>query len=200
MTNAPDGKFTEAILSWYRENKRDLPWRQDRDPYHIWVSEIMLQQTRVEAVRDYYLRRMTALPSLQALAEAEEENLLKLWQGLGYYNRVRNLQTAAREIMDLHEGAFPSEFDKILTGAGDMHHEVYLRKVVGGTVFCFLRRFVCIPYRSCITENDPRISYFIAATPFLFCSLYITKKSSLWGQFFDFFLKQIVIKETTPQP
>ena len=121
MTKTPDRRFTETILSWYGQNKRDLPWRQDRNPYHIWVSEIMLQQTRVEAVRDYYLRWMTALPDFRALAEAEEETLLKLWQGLGYYNRVRNLQAAAKEIMKQHEGAFPTESDKIraLKGIGD---------------------------------------------------------------------------------
>ncbi len=94
-----DSSFTVEVTGWYRDNRRDLPWRQDKDPYHVWVSEIMLQQTRVEAVRDYYLRFMQALPTIEALAEAEEEQLLKLWQGLGYYNRVRNLQKAARQIL-----------------------------------------------------------------------------------------------------
>ena len=121
MNKTPDSSFTRAVTDWYVANRRNLPWREDRDPYHIWVSEIMLQQTRVEAVRDYYLRWMEALPDIRALAEAEEEQLLKLWQGLGYYNRVRNLQTAAREIMDQHGGVFPVEFDKIraLKGIGD---------------------------------------------------------------------------------
>lgn len=94
-----DGSFTVEVTGWYRDNRRDLPWRQDKDPYHVWVSEIMLQQTRVEAARGYYLRFMQALPTIKALAEAEEEQLLKLWQGLGYYNRVRNLQKAARQIL-----------------------------------------------------------------------------------------------------
>ena len=121
MTKAPDRSFTTAVTGWYAENRRDLPWRSDREPYHIWVSEIMLQQTRVEAVREYYLRWMEALPDIRALAEADEEQLLKLWQGLGYYSRVRNLQAAAREIMEHHEGQFPTEFDKIrqLKGIGD---------------------------------------------------------------------------------
>jgi len=121
MTKLLDRKFTEAVTGWYRKNRRDLPWRQDREPYHIWVSEIMLQQTRVEAVRGYYHRWMEALPNLKALADAEEEQLLKLWQGLGYYNRVRNLQAAAREITAEHGGVFPTEFDKIrkLKGIGD---------------------------------------------------------------------------------
>ena len=79
-----DSSFTVEVTGWYRDNRRDLPWRQDKDPYHVWVSEIMLQQTRVEAVRDYYQRFMQALPTIEALAEAEEEQLLKLWQGLGY--------------------------------------------------------------------------------------------------------------------
>ena len=94
-----DSSFTVEVTGWYRDNRRDLPWRQDKDPYHVWVSEIMLQQTRVEAVRDYYQRFMQALPTIEALAEAEEEQLLKLWQGLGYYNRARNLQKAARQIL-----------------------------------------------------------------------------------------------------
>ena len=121
MAKALNRDFTEAVIRWYQQNRRDLPWRADRNPYHIWVSEIMLQQTRVEAVRDYYIRWMEALPDIHALAEAEEENLLKLWQGLGYYNRVRNLQTAAREVQEFHSGIFPTEFDKIrgLKGIGD---------------------------------------------------------------------------------
>ena len=94
-----DSSFTVEVTGWYRDNRRDLPWRQDKDPYHVWLSEIMLQQTRVEAARGYYLRFMQALPTIKALAEAEEEQLLKLWQGLGYYNRVRNLQKAARQIL-----------------------------------------------------------------------------------------------------
>ena len=121
MTKAPDRSFTSAVTGWYAENRRDLPWRSDREPYHIWVSEIMLQQTRVEAVREYYLRWMEALPDIRALAEADEEQLLKLWQGLGYYSRVRNLQAAAMEIMELHGGVFPTDHGKIrsLKGIGD---------------------------------------------------------------------------------
>ncbi len=121
MTKALDRSFTSAVIGWYAENCRDLPWRKDRRPYHIWISEIMLQQTRVEAVREYYLRWMESLPDIQSLAEADEEQVLKLWQGLGYYSRARNLQVAAREIMKQHGGAFPTEFDKIraLKGIGD---------------------------------------------------------------------------------
>ena len=116
-----DCSFTEAVTGWYRVNKRDLPWRRDTDPYHVWVSEIMLQQTRVEAVRDYYLRFMRSLPTIEALAGAEEEQLLKLWQGLGYYNRVRNLQKAARQIVEKRSGGFPETLAEIreLPGIGE---------------------------------------------------------------------------------
>ncbi len=108
-------------MTWYRENRRDLPWREDKEPYHVWVSEIMLQQTRVEAVREYYLRFMRALPTISDLAAAEEETLLKLWQGLGYYNRIRNMHKAAQQIEAQMGGIFPQEFDaiKALPGIGD---------------------------------------------------------------------------------
>ena len=106
MTKKLDKTFTKTVTKWFCENKRDLPWRQDREPYHIWISEIMLQQTRVEAVREYYLRWMKALPTIKSLADAEEESLLKLWQGLGYYNRVRNMQKAARILETEYDGVF----------------------------------------------------------------------------------------------
>lgn len=108
------------LLPWYEKNRRDLPWRRDKDPYHVWLSEIMLQQTRVEAVIDYYHRFLAVLPTIKALAEADEETLLKLWEGLGYYNRARNLQKAAKVVMELHGGAFPQTLDAIraLPGVG----------------------------------------------------------------------------------
>ena len=96
-----------AILPWYEENKRDLPWRHDKEPYHIWLSEIMLQQTRVEAVKGYYSRFLEKLPTIRDLAEADDELLYKLWEGLGYYSRVRNLKKAAGTIMEQHGGVFP---------------------------------------------------------------------------------------------
>ena len=94
------------LLQWYRENARVLPWRSDPTPYHVWVSEIMLQQTRVAAVLDYYRRFMEALPTVADLAAVEEDRLMKLWQGLGYYNRARNLQKAARQVAE-DFGALP---------------------------------------------------------------------------------------------
>lgn len=107
-----------ALLDWYEENKRELPWRQDNDPYHIWLSEIMLQQTRVEAVRGYYERFLQALPTVEALACADEDLLYKLWEGLGYYSRVRNLKKAAQVILERHGGVFPRECDQVLALPG----------------------------------------------------------------------------------
>ena len=111
-------RLPELLLPWYEANKRDLPWRQDREAYHVWLSEIMLQQTRVEAVKGYYTRFLQALPSITHLAEASEDILLKLWEGLGYYSRVRNLQKAARQIRELHGGIFPKDYTDILSLPG----------------------------------------------------------------------------------
>ena len=109
------------LVEWYHKNKRDLPWRDIQDPYRIWISEIMLQQTRVEAVKPFYARFLDALPTVSDLANAEEDKLLKLWEGLGYYNRVRNMQKAAQQIMEIHGGEFPRDFEAIckLTGIGN---------------------------------------------------------------------------------
>lgn len=109
------------LLSWYRANARDLPWRKTRDPYRIWVSEVMLQQTRVAAVLGYYARFLAAFPTVEALADAPEEVLLKLWEGLGYYSRARNLQRAARLVARTMEGRFPDAYDGLLAlpGVGD---------------------------------------------------------------------------------
>lgn len=108
------------LMDWYHHNRRDLPWRHTRDPYRILVSEIMLQQTRAETVKPYYARFLTELPTVQALAEAPEDLILKLWEGLGYYSRVRNLQKAARAVMAHHGGIIPADYDKLLslTGVG----------------------------------------------------------------------------------
>ncbi len=106
------------LLQWYHENARTLPWRSDPTPYHVWVSEIMLQQTRVAAVLEYYRRFMEALPTVADLAAVEEDRLLKLWQGLGYYNRARNLQKAARQVMEDFGGAFPDTYETLLGLAG----------------------------------------------------------------------------------
>jgi A/G-specific adenine glycosylase len=101
--------FVQSMLAWYRANARDLPWRADREPYRVWISEIMLQQTRVETALPYYARFLRELPTIRDLAEADEARLLKLWEGLGYYSRARNLQKAARAIVERHAGRFPRD-------------------------------------------------------------------------------------------
>ncbi len=106
--------LAELLLPWFYENQREMPWRRDREPYHIWLSEIMLQQTRVEAVRGYYIRFLEQLPTVQALSCAEDELLYKLWEGLGYYSRVRNLKKAARKIVEEYNGAFPQKYEDVL--------------------------------------------------------------------------------------
>ena len=112
--------FRQKLLTWYDVNKRDLPWRRSKNPYHIWVSEIMLQQTRVDTVIPYYERFLDWFPTVESLANAPEERLLKVWEGLGYYSRVRNMQTAARQIMSDFQGEFPSTYEGIssLKGIG----------------------------------------------------------------------------------
>lgn len=107
-------KIAEPLLKWYDKGRRILPWREDPQPYYVWLSEIMLQQTRVEAVKPYYDRFIQNVPDIQALAEMEEDKLVKLWEGLGYYNRVRNLQKAAKAIVKEHEGKMPSEYESLL--------------------------------------------------------------------------------------
>ena len=102
------------LLSWFSENARDLPWRRTRDPYAIWVSEIMLQQTQVKTVLPYWDRWMQALPNIESLAQADSHALHKLWEGLGYYTRVRNMHAAAQQIVERHGGKFPEEFEAIL--------------------------------------------------------------------------------------
>lgn len=109
------------LLEWYRDNARALPWREDPTPYHVWLSEIMLQQTRVAAVLDYYKRFLAEAPDIAALAALPQDQLMKLWQGLGYYSRARNLQRAAKVIMEEHGGAFPADYAAVraLPGVGD---------------------------------------------------------------------------------
>ena len=111
-------KLPDVLLPWYDENKRDLPWRKDKDPYHIWLSEIMLQQTRVEAVRGYYERFLRAVPTISALANADDELLHKLWEGLGYYSRVRNLKKAANVIVEEYNGHFPTTHSAVISLPG----------------------------------------------------------------------------------
>ena len=111
-------KLPEVLLPWYKRAHRDLPWRQTKEPYRVWLSEIMLQQTRVEAVKGYYARFLEALPTVEALANCDDEQLHKLWEGLGYYSRVRNLKKAAQEIVSKYAGVFPQTYDQVLALPG----------------------------------------------------------------------------------
>ncbi len=114
------GQMVEPLLDWFAENARKLPWRDDPKPYYVWISEIMLQQTRVEAVRGYFRRFIAELPDIKALAEADDERLLKLWEGLGYYSRVKNLKKAAAAVMEKYDGQLPSAPEELrkLPGIG----------------------------------------------------------------------------------
>ncbi|SFS30234.1 A/G-specific adenine glycosylase [Marininema halotolerans] len=125
IVSLPDQAWTdhvrEGLLAWYDQNKRELPWRKNKDPYRIWVSEIMLQQTRVDTVIPFFERFMDKFPDLVALANADEEEVLKAWEGLGYYSRVRNLHSAVKEVVATYEGKVPSTPDAVtqLKGVGD---------------------------------------------------------------------------------
>lgn len=114
-------KIVEPLVEWYQKSHRLLPWRESKNPYYIWISEIMLQQTRVEAVKPYFERFIHALPTVQAVAQCPEDELLKLWEGLGYYNRVRNIQKAAVRIVQEYEGKLPADYEKLkdLPGIGN---------------------------------------------------------------------------------
>lgn len=113
--------FQSDLLNWYDEHQRILPWRDHPIPYYVWISEIMLQQTRVETVIPYFNRFIEEIPSIEALAEIEEDRLLKLWEGLGYYNRARNLQRAAKIVVEKHQGILPDTYNELinLPGIGD---------------------------------------------------------------------------------
>lgn len=117
---APPEAFYEALLAWYARNAPDLPWRRARDPYRVWLAEVMLQQTQVASVLPYYERFLSAFPSVQALAEAPLERVLKLWEGLGYYSRARNLHRAAQRLVAEHGGVLPHSAEALrkLPGVG----------------------------------------------------------------------------------
>jgi A/G-specific adenine glycosylase len=117
--NQPEiSKLVPALLAWFAGNARDLPWRRTSDPYSIWISEIMLQQTQVKTVIPFYDRWMRAFPDIGSVAKARQEKVLKLWEGLGYYTRARNLQKAAQFVMENHDGKFPSSYDEVLALPG----------------------------------------------------------------------------------
>lgn len=111
-------QIVQPIVKWYQEQEKTLPWKQDKEPYHIWISEIMLQQTRIEAVKKYYTRFMKELPSIHDLAIVPEEKLLKLWEGLGYYSRAKNLKKAAIQIEEEYGGKLPTNYAELLKLSG----------------------------------------------------------------------------------
>lgn len=115
------GAFVKPLCSWYEKNKRSMPWREQKGAYEVWISEIMLQQTRIEAVKGYYDRFLKRLPAVKDLAEIPQEELMKLWEGLGYYNRARNLQKAAQKVQDEYDGVLPADYEKLksLSGIGN---------------------------------------------------------------------------------
>jgi len=142
-------EFSKVLRSWYREHRRSLPWRDTTDPYCIWLSEVILQQTRVDQGLPYYLRFVDAFPDVVSLALAPEQQVLRLWQGLGYYSRARNLHEAANQVLILHQGRFPSDYQEIrsLKGVGDYTAAAIASfafglpyPVVDGNVYRFLSR------------------------------------------------------------
>ncbi len=160
--------FSEKILQWYGENKRDLPWRRTKDPYKIWLSEIMLQQTRVAQGTPYYLKFVENFPTVQDLANASQKKILKLWQGLGYYSRARNLHATAKIIVDEYDGNFPSTYEELLKlkGVGDYTASAISsicfgeqQPVVDGNVYRVLSRYYGVDTPINSTEG---IKYFKA--------------------------------------
>ena len=125
-------QIVKPLLLWYDRHARVLPWREEISPYRVWVSEIMLQQTRVEAVKPFFERFLRVLPDVRALSECPEDDLLKLWEGLGYYNRVRNMQKAARVIVEEYDGTFPADYEKLLALPGIGH---YTAGAIGSIAF-----------------------------------------------------------------
>lgn len=134
-----DKWFSSKIIDWYRQNRRNLPWRNETDPYRIWLSEIILQQTQVVQGLPYYHRFIETFPAISHLAAAKEDEVLKLWQGLGYYSRARNLHAAAKQVMAAHNGVFPSDYPSIraLKGVGD-----YTAAAIGSFAFNIPRAVV----------------------------------------------------------
>ncbi|HWV70926.1 MAG TPA: hypothetical protein VN040_04400 [Pseudosphingobacterium sp.] len=142
--------FSQEIINWYQANKRDLPWRHTNDPYIIWLSEIILQQTRVEQGLPYFYRFVEQYPNIAAFAYAEEGEILRLWQGLGYYSRARNMHKAAKMIMEDYNGIFPTAYNTLikLKGIGDYTAAAIAsfsaneaKPVLDGNVFRVLSRY-----------------------------------------------------------
>jgi A/G-specific adenine glycosylase len=145
--------FSSYLLKWYNHNKRNLPWRNEKDPYKIWVSEIILQQTRVEQGLPYYLKFVKKFPDIKSLANATQDQVLKIWEGLGYYRRALHMHVAANQMLTRFKGTFPTEFEKILTlkGVGDYTASAIAsiafnepKAVVDGNVIRVISRLFCV--------------------------------------------------------
>jgi A/G-specific adenine glycosylase len=142
--------ITDSLISWYHQNKRDLPWRSTKNPYFIWLSEIILQQTRVEQGRPYYEHFISKYPDVSTLANASADEVMRSWQGLGYYSRARNLHTAAKQVVERYNGTFPSSYDELLKlkGIGEYTAAAIasfafkeVSPVLDGNVYRFLARY-----------------------------------------------------------
>lgn len=154
MRAAAEARWPHLLVDWYAAQKRMLPWRQTQDAYHVWVSEIMLQQTRIEAVIGYYHRFMQAFPDVSALAAAPIEQVLKLWEGLGYYSRARNLHKAAQQVVSL--GGFPSTYEEIvkLPGIGEYTAGAIAAIAFGQPVTAIDGNVMRVVSRICALEED----------------------------------------------
>ncbi|MHC1708768.1 MAG: A/G-specific adenine glycosylase [Bacteroidales bacterium] len=159
-------EFSYHLIQWYNQNKRDLPWRHTKDPYKIWLSEVILQQTRVIQGLNYYFRFVEKYPGLSSLADATEEEILKLWQGLGYYSRARNLHFAARQIMQDYNGSFPDDYNSLLKikGIGEYSAAAIAsiaydipEPVLDGNVYRVVSRYAMIPEPVNSTQGKKKI-------------------------------------------
>ena len=156
----------KQLIKWYQENKRDFPWRKDQDPYHIWISEIMLQQTTTETVIPYYNRFLKNFPNIEALASASLEEVYKMWEGLGYYRRAKHLHESAQIILEKYQGVFPYEYDAILSlkgigeyTAGAISSIAYGKQVpaVDGNVLRIMSRYYLIKENIAETKVQKKI-------------------------------------------
>ena len=152
-----DREISDILIRWYEENKRDLPWRRTSDPYLIWISEIILQQTRVVQGLEYFNRFTERFPDVAALARADEDEVMKYWQGLGYYSRARNLHAAARQIMNDFSGVFPRTREEVLSlkGIGDYLPQTNRLHLCSGYLFFCLPVTLCNRGRECIPGIGP---------------------------------------------
>ena len=167
LGGAPLAAFAAPLSAWYRENARPLPWRENTDPYRVWLSEVMLQQTRIEAVKPYYARFLSAAPTVQALAALPDDRLMKLWEGLGYYSRARNLRRAAQEIVAKHNGEMPRDHAALLAlpGIGEYTAGAIASIAFGlpypavdGNVLRVLTRLLADPSDVLLPETKKRIT------------------------------------------